>query len=474
MKSIRYTTTWLTFIGVSLLGVVVCSSAYWVARQILVENFDQDLMLEFQQIGGVARVWPDGDFYVDIDFDVATQFNINGSRVFQVWNAGVELGEFLQVIDRSPMLEELETALARPVEIVQNTPLFYNLILPDGQSARAVFQRAAAQLASGDGAYELQDKDYPIDIVVARERQSLDESIAILFRWMLIIAALVPVLSFLIVYIVVGMGIAPLKNLAKKMASIQSSDEQIATEAHWPEEVIPLVNNFNKLLSRLEKGMQRERRFTGDLAHEMRTPLAELRLATDVALRANSKERLVTAVTHVNTLSHSIADLVNAMLLLTRIQSDSNDLVLTPLDIVPSFDQQYQRVQARALERGVDIIKKAPKALIVKTDLALLNAIFSNLLSNAVEHAPANTKIAFELEDIGSTFRLCVGNFAPTLERSDLEYLVEPFWRKESSRQSNNHFGLGLAIVNEAVVGLALELTVELREDHYLSIVCQS
>lgn len=473
MKSIRSTTTWLTFIGVSILGIVVCTSAYWIAKQILIKNFDQDLLIELQNVSGVSRVWSDDDFYVDIDFDMATQFNIGGSRLFQVWSAGQDLGDYLEVLDRSPMLEELDIELPYPVMAIQAAPYFYNLNFPNGQPGRAVFKRTTAPWAIDETKPDVEEFDAKIDIVVARERQSLDSSIAILFRWMFIIAAIVPLVSFFIVYFAIGLGMAPLKLLTRKMSDIKTSGEHIPADNIWAEEITPVVNTFNKLLTRLEKGMQRERRFTGDLAHEMRTPLAELRIATDIALRANTKERLVTAVQQVNTLSHSIAELVNGMLLLTRIQSDNHALTLTPVDIAPLFQQQCERIHKRTAQRTIQVIKTAPKVLVVETDLVLLTTIFSNLINNAVEHSPSNSELTLSLEKKGLGFRFSVSNLAPDLESPDLDHLSEPFWCKEQSRNTSNHFGLGLSIVHEAITCLNLELKVDLTKDKRLTFVCQ-
>ena len=467
------TATLLTFIGVSFLGIIVCTSVYLVAKQILTKNFDQDLLIEFQNISGVSRVWPDGDFYVDIDFDAATQFNAGGSRLFQVWSAGEELGDYLEALDRSPMLEELDIELPYPVKHIQTSPYFYNLTCPDGLPARAVFMRTNTQWVVDENA-DIEEHDIKIDIVVARERVSLDSSISMLFHWMLIIAAIFPVASFIIVYYAIGFGMSPLKTLAVKISRIESSNEKILTGNHWVKEVAPVVDTFNQLLDRLEKGMQRERRFTGDLAHEMRTPLAELRIVTDVALRADDKARLVKAVEQVNRLSHSIAELVNGMLLLTRIQSDNSQLILVSVNIFPLFYLHYESIQKRALTRAINVVVNTPQTLIVKTDSVLLTVIFSNLINNAIEHAPEKSDVFLCLKKYGSGFQLSIGNFAPDLTNEDLIHLQEAFWCKEQSRHSGKHFGLGLAIVEEAVTCLNLEFKVSLSADKHITFVCQS
>lgn len=473
MKSIRSTTTWLTFIGISLLGIILCTSVYLVTKQILTKNFDQDLLIEFQNISGVSRVWPDDDFYVDIDFDVATQFNAGGSRLFQVWSTGKGLGDYLEVIDRSPMLEELGINLPHPIEDTPSSPYYYDLTFPNELPARAVIMRTNTQWIEDEDS-NVEVPEIKIDIVVARERVSLDNSISMLLHWMLIIAAIFPIVSFIIVYYAISFGTSPLKRLADNISRIEGSNEKISLDDRWVKEIIPVVNTFNQLLDRLEKGVKRERRFTNDLAHEMRTPLAELRIVTDVVLRANDKDRLVKGVQQINTLSHSISELVNGMLLLTRIQSDNSQLSLTPVDISPLICLHIERTQKRALARSINVIVDIPNVLITETDPVLLMTIFSNLMNNAIAHAPQNSDVSLCLKKQASGFDFSIENFAPDLTNEDLTHLQEPFWRKEQSRHSGNHFGLGLAIVEEAVDCLNLQLKVNLNENKYITFTCQS
>ena len=78
------------------------------------------------------------------------------------------------------------------------------------------------------------------------------------------------------------------------------------------------------------------------------------------------------------------------------------------------------------------------------------------------------------LKKYGSGFQLSIGNFAPDLTNEDLIHLQEAFWCKEQSRHSGKHFGLGLAIVEEAVTCLNLEFKVSLSVDKYITFVCQS
>ncbi|MEJ2407276.1 MAG: histidine kinase dimerization/phospho-acceptor domain-containing protein [Candidatus Thiodiazotropha sp.] len=472
MRSIRFTTTWLTFVGVSLVGLALCTTSYFVSKNILIENFDGDLLLEFQNIASVARTWPDGDFYVDIDFDVATQFNKGGSRNFQVWN---ESGD--EIIDQSPMLEEEDRRLDYPPKSALDTPYFFDL--EDHYPARAVFQLIDTQWGwveeQPDLVVDEKTKSMRVQLLVVRERTSLDRSLTHLRNWMLLIAAIIPIVTFVIVYITIGQGLSPLRKLARQVNAIQSSTEKLDPTALWPAEISLVVDMLNGLLHRLELTLIRERRFNADVAHELRSPLAELRLATDIALRSqNSHERLLTAAHQANDLSHSMADLVNSMLLLARFQTGGAKPEIESIDLSPIYERQCQTILHAAGARNLIVVMHKPGGLIFDSDRGLFSRILSILFSNAVAYAPAGSIVKLMLIRNASGFRILSVNRAPDLAQDDLDKLFQPFWRKGESREQRDHFGIGLAIVKEAAICLNLVVSAELDSDQQLSIIISS
>ena len=477
MRSIRFTTTWLTFLGVSLLGLALCFSTYWIARTALVRQFDHDLLLEFQNLASVARVWPDEDFYVDLDFDVATQYNSGGSRLFQVWD---EDGN--EVIDQSPMLEEQDYRLSYPPEQVRDVPDYYDLILPDGRAARAVFQRINTQWGWVEKQPDLDVaeaiKSTVVQLLVVRERNSLNQSLAMLRHWTLAVALLLPMLCFVVVRTAVGHGIRPLRQLANDVSAIRHSHEKLNLPAEWPAEITPVAGTVNALLERLDDILQRERRFTADVAHELRTPLAELRTATDVALRSSGDhenfshhpERLLTAVRQANELSRSMADLVNSMLLLARFQSGQSQPQRAEVNLSEQINRQISAVEAKIGSRGIRLTANVPEDIRVCSDERLLAIILSNLLTNAAEYTPPDCQISLRLATVGNHIKLIISNPAPGLNDSDIEQLFQPFWRKGESRTQRDHYGLGLAITREACLSLGVQLDARLDQADLLSI----
>ncbi|MEJ2612612.1 MAG: HAMP domain-containing sensor histidine kinase [Candidatus Thiodiazotropha sp.] len=443
-----------------------------MSREILIDNFDRDLLLEFQNLASVARVWPNNDFYVDIDFDVATQYNSGGTRIFQVWN---ENGS--EVIDQSPMLEDENRRLAYPPRPATNKPYFYNLV--DHYPARAIFQMIDTQWGWAGKQQEREatkkSKSMVVQLLVVRERTSLDHSLNLLLNWMLNIAAILPVLTFFIVYFTIGKGMQPLRDLTTKVSAIRCSEEKLPTSDHWPTEISPVTDTLNALLKRLDLTLQRERRFTADAAHELRSPLAELRTATDIALRASdNKERLLIAVRQANELSHSMANLVNSMLLLARFESGMSTLDISTVNLVEILEAQYQRIQSLAKKRQITLITEAPTVLTTASDKGLLEIIISVLLTNAAEYAPLNSIVKIILLTTDNGFTLITENLAPDLAEDDLDKLFHPFWRKGKSRGEKDHYGLGLSIVQEAANCLKLAVNTDLSEDKRLHICVTS
>jgi len=482
MKSIRKTTTSLVLAGITLLGVFMCSATYLVTRQILTSSFDHDLLLESQNVESVSRVWPDGDFYIDIDFDVATQYNEGGTRFFQAWD--IEANE---VIDQSPMLEEAGIELPYP-SIQSSDPIsFYNLELPDGKSLRVTFQHIDAQWGWLEQQPNLVVSDdissFEAYLLVGRDRTPLNQSLTYLQYWMFSIAFFMPVISFVVVYVAVGRGLQPLFLLAKNLNNIHGSNEKLSEAVDWPKEITPVVVTINRVLERLESSFQRERRFTSDAAHELRTPIAELRTATDVALRTQHyHNRLLTAVQHANSVSHSMANLVNAMLMLARFQqshgtasekslkSHHETQATVEVDLVTLFNEQISCVQEKADERHITLQLNSPSDLIIHSIPGLLTPIFSNLISNAVEYTPPNQTVSFQLQRHEKRFSFTTVNSAGNITQADIDNFIQPFWRKAESRQQRDHFGLGLSITYEACQCLGLHFEAKLIDDRKIKI----
>ncbi|WP_020405392.1 sensor histidine kinase [Hahella ganghwensis] len=232
----------------------------------------------------------------------------------------------------------------------------------------------------------------------------------------------------------------------------------------WPEELLPTAEKINELLDRLEQHFMRERRFTSSAAHELRTPISELQLATDVALRARENpQRLLTAVQQANTIAEKMAELVRSLSLLTRQQRDEYSIKKETANLCELIRDEALLSQPIAEERSVAVNLQLPESQFIYADTSLLKCVISNLINNAFSYAPSDTEVLIQLVVSGprqDSLALKVRNICPQILEQELDYLFEPFWRKENVYGTQHHFGLGLAITREASQLLGYELGV--------------
>ena len=466
--SIRQQTTWAVVASISVLTTLFCVANYWVNRAILVHNFDEDLLLEFQSISSVARIWPDGDFYIDLDFDVATQYNTGGSRYFQAWDS-----ELTDVIDRSPFIESTDSQWPLPTPTVTSEPVFSNMTV-DEKSVRVVIQTIDAQWgwAEQEPDLEVADdiQDFSLVLMVGRDRDSLNNALFELGVWTALIGLTLVALSWAIVNHLVTRGMKTFALMSNKIEKIATTEESIPVD-DWPDEIQPVVTTLNQLLARIDASVQRMRRFTADAAHELRTPLAELRLVTDVALRTpDNNERIRDAVQQANQLSHSMANMVNAMLHLARFQSGRHHSPRTDVSI--DMRQFIQTVLDQHMpllsQRNQRVLFESARPLTRMLDADLCHIIFSNLISNATAYAPEGTTVRIALASTENGFVFTLENKVENIEPDDLEHFTQPFWRKGESRHQRDHVGLGLALVSEASQLMNLSLRFSLTDAHTL------
>lgn len=218
-----------------------------------------------------------------------------------------------------------------------------------------------------------------------------------------------------------------------------------------PEEIAPLVNTLNALLARLETQFDSERRFTGDAAHELRTPLAALRVQVEVAQMAGDETSRQRAL---GQLLHGIdraTRLVSQLLTLSRL--DHASLAgRTACDLNALFRRTLDEAADRAVQRGVliDIASTAP--WLCQADPDVLCLLVNNLVNNALNYTLEGGRICLTAE----AGRLVLENTAPTLAADSLVRLGERFYRPPG--QSALGSGLGLSIARRAAGLSGLEI----------------
>lgn len=242
----------------------------------------------------------------------------------------------------------------------------------------------------------------------------------------------------------------PILRLAEQVAAIDiRSLEKRLPAAEAPSEILPIVSQFNALLDRLHGAVQRERRFASAIAHELRTPVSEIRMLADVALLEcnadGSHENPRGVFQDFDEISQRMTSLIEVLTAVHRIQEGTANVETHAMDLCSIATRAESTFRQRAADAGHKFIMRlTPQAVMVHADAHLMGAIAINLTRNALQHATKGTHV--EIEVTANPPAFIVSNPTDSLKADDLPMLSEPFWQKDSARTHRDRFGIGLTL----------------------------
>ncbi|MDF1485423.1 ATP-binding protein [Ramlibacter sp. H39-3-26] len=257
--------------------------------------------------------------------------------------------------------------------------------------------------------------------------------------WLLLLPILLAVMASAI-----RRALSPMARLTEALQGRPADDLRPLAEDRAPAELKPLLSALNGLFQRIEKLLVRERRFTAEAAHELRTPLAVLRAQWDVVRRSSNPIERTKAEDKLSTGIDRMGRLVTQMLALSRVESGTtpafNEVCWTPI-----VEQAVSDCLALAERRGIDLACEWPlqgrHPMPLLGDEHLLAVLLRNLLDNAVRYAPAGTGVTLRI----ASDTIEVENQGPALTAEQLAQLGERFYRPDGQQEGGS--GLGLSIV---------------------------
>lgn len=319
--------------------------------------------------------------------------------------------------------------------------------LNDGTRRGGGRARAGAQMQSGTA-------------VVAISLEEAQQSLAGLVIGMVVTGGIGAAACALLIGLALRDGLKPLRVLGSEVAQI--APQSLSTRfsiGGLPREIGPVVGLLNQLLDRFEEGFHRERQFSADLAHELRTPLAESRSLIEMGLRypdeinENQQREILLASTRMERI-------VDAMLQLARCEATKveSDEVIVLRQLVETC---WKPCGAVAGERGIHLqIDLTPDGS-VRGSADLWSLLVRNLLSNAAVYAPEGTTVFVSRNNDAL---LQIANQAPDLRQEDIDRMFDRFWRADRVRSGDEHSGLGLSIARACAKAMGLSLTASLHE----------
>jgi two-component system, OmpR family, sensor kinase len=325
-----------------------------------------------------------------------------------------------------------------------STPGFSDIIL-GGEPYRLY----AAQL--GDLHVEVAQ---PVDV---RDDQAEGAALAALLPMLL----LMPVLAIVIAFVIRAL-LQPVRDLASVVARRDAFAEAPLDARGLPSEVVPLVEELNKLLTRQREAAQRERTFIADAAHALRTPLAALQLQADVlegspdpAERAVRLAELRAGIQRATRLSAQLLELAH---------TESNAAVeAMAVDLDAALTELYALYDPAAALASIELALDVHSQAQVHADVRRLLLIFGNLLDNALRYSPAHGRIELSARLSAGTATIEVRDQGPGIPEAEIPRVFERFRTAPDDHRA--HSGLGLATVQSLVRQLGGSVSLHNRID---------
>jgi two-component system, OmpR family, heavy metal sensor histidine kinase CusS len=255
----------------------------------------------------------------------------------------------------------------------------------------------------------------------------------------------------LVGYKIARHGIRPVEEMATTARHISSTNlrERIVAEG-YPSELASLASTFNQMLDRLEESFERISRFSADIAHDLRTPVNNIRGEAEVALaRARNIDEYRDVLESCLEEAVRLSDLVGDLLFLARAESPLTHLHRERVNVAELLDGVREYYEASAAEGSVSLTTAvADEPVIAELDRTLLQRAVGNLVSNALAHTPPGGAVVLGSKVDSSTIRIAVSDTGVGIPAEALPRVFDRFFRVDSSRsQASGGTGLGLAIV---------------------------
>jgi len=253
------------------------------------------------------------------------------------------------------------------------------------------------------------------------------------------------------VYIGLRGGLKPLRKLTRHLSAATSPAMPTLTDAYVPVELAPFTRAIDLLVARLKTGLEHERRFTADAAHELRHPLATLRLELDLAGRSDDATLRTMHLDRAHAALDRMQRLVSQLLLLARVEKLAELDDAGPLHLVTVAESALRDVSERAALRAIELSLDHDGDDLVLGSRGLLEILVQNLLDNALRHAPEHGQVNVRVSGRSERVLLEVNDSGSGFSSTDPVQLGERFHRPEGSLGEGS--GLGLSIV-QAIASL--------------------
>ncbi|CAB3694503.1 Adaptive-response sensory-kinase SasA [Paraburkholderia sediminicola] len=267
-------------------------------------------------------------------------------------------------------------------------------------------------------------------------------------------------LAMLLSYLLIRTALRPLRDIAASagLVTVNRLNTRI-TVARVPSELEALVSSLNAMLERVEHGFQRLSRFTADLAHDMRTPISNMRGAAEVALaRPRSTDEYESLLASNLEECDRLSRMIENVLFLARAEHPQFVKHMRAFDAAQELTRIAEYFEGIADDANVKV--QVTGAATLTADLELFRRAVSNLLANAIRYTPGGGEIGLDVQASADAVRVTVSNQGQPIAAEHLERIFDRFYRVDPSRSALPSSGMSQGSTGSTGLGLAIVRTI--------------
>lgn len=450
--SIKNRIALFSVIGIAGLSTIVFIAIYFSVKQTVYNEIDEKLKFEVQK--HINEIIYDND---SVYFAYKDEWLEREHLEIEVYPLFVELFDENGIsLDKSPNLQSKEMNL----DLNQLKMQISNERL-GGENVRQI-QVALEHNSELEGFFTIAVPLRDAKLVI----KSLQESLLIIFPILLII-------TFFTSRFISRITIKPITFIAKTVQEIKTSDlTKRVPEMSNGDELESLSNAINDFLDRIDAAIKREKQFTADASHQLRTPLSVIKGNLEVLIRKprQTEEYIETIKSNIGKIDE-MTDAVEKLLTLARLNSNQalpNDLEETTLN--KQLEAILTNYKLQILKKQLSISFETAETAIVITHKTYLNLILDNLISNAIKYAFEKSTITISITESETDFKVSICNRGPQIKAEEFNEIFNPFYRNKNHENQQEGYGLGLAIVAKASKQLNIQIQVQSEENTCFSL----
>ncbi|RJF97873.1 sensor histidine kinase [Noviherbaspirillum saxi] len=258
-------------------------------------------------------------------------------------------------------------------------------------------------------------------------------------------------IALALVWFALSRGLSPLAELQQRIRARRPDDLSPIESGQVPEEISPLVRSLNDLLERLSQSIEMQKRFIADAAHQMKTPLAGMRMQSELALRETRPDEIHRSLEQLSKSSETATRLVNQLLALARAENETPESKpLMPLELSELARNVVHDWVQQSFTQRIDLGFEQPgHPIMVTGNAVMLRELLSNLIDNALRYTPAGGSVTVRVRANVTEEQaiLEVEDTGPGIPPAERGHVFERFYRILGSNVEGS--GLGLSIVRE-------------------------